>query len=637
MFSPDIKVKVQNFGRFLSNMVMPNIGAFIAWGIITALFIPTGWLPNETLAKLVGPMITYLLPLLIGYTGGRLVGGDRGGVVGAITTMGVIVGADMPMFLGAMIAGPLGGWAIKHFDRWVDGKIKSGFEMLVNNFSAGIIGMLLAILAFLGIGPLVEVLSKLLAAGVHVMVTNNLLPLASIFVEPAKILFLNNAINHGIFSPLGIQQATEAGKSVFFLIEANPGPGMGVLMAYMFFGRGSAKQSAGGAAIIHFLGGIHEIYFPYVLMNPRLLLAVILGGMTGVFTLTMLNGGLVSPASPGSILAVLAMTPKGAYFANIAAVLAAFAVSFVVSAFLLKTSKVKEDDDLEAATRRVQEMKSQSKGGAAAQAAVDGDLSTVRKIIVACDAGMGSSAMGAGVLRKKVADAGLKNISVTNSAINSLPDDVDLVITHRDLTERAMRHAPQAQHISLTNFLDSKLYGDLVERLLAVNTAAAAAPQSGAHAAAEAGEPGLFKLSESNVFLNLQASDKEQAIRFAGEQLVKGGYVEPEYVPAMLEREKLTSTYLGESIAVPHGTIEAKDRVLRTGVVFCQYPQGVRFGDEEDEVARLVIGIAARNNEHIQVITSLTNALDDESVIERLANTTSVQEVLDLLGGKKAG
>ncbi|MFA9208333.1 MAG: PTS transporter subunit EIIC, partial [Yersinia sp. (in: enterobacteria)] len=231
MFSPDAKVRIQNFGRFLSNMVMPNIGAFIAWGIITALFIPTGWLPNETLAKLVGPMITYLLPLLIGFTGGRLVGGDRGGVVGAITTMGVIVGADMPMFLGAMIVGPLGGWAIKHFDRWVEGKIKSGFEMLVNNFSAGIIGMLLAILAFMAIGPFVEVLSKALAAGVHIMVQLNLLPLTSIFVERAKILFLNNAINHGIFSPLGIQQATETGKSIFFLIEANPGPGMGVLMA----------------------------------------------------------------------------------------------------------------------------------------------------------------------------------------------------------------------------------------------------------------------------------------------------------------------------------------------------------------------------------------------------------------------
>ncbi len=631
--SSDIKIKVQSFGRFLSNMVMPNIGAFIAWGIITALFIPTGWLPNETLAKLVGPMITYLLPLLIGYTGGKLVGGERGGVVGAITTMGVIVGADMPMFLGSMIAGPLGGWAIKKFDVWVDGKIKSGFEMLVNNFSAGIIGMILAILAFLGIGPAVEVLSKILAAGVNFMVAHDMLPLASIFVEPAKILFLNNAINHGIFSPLGIQQSHEVGKSIFFLIEANPGPGMGILLAYMFFGRGSAKQSAGGAAIIHFLGGIHEIYFPYVLMNPRLIIAVILGGMTGVFTLNVLDGGLVSPASPGSILAVLAMTPKGAYFANIAAIVAAMAVSFVVAAVLLKTSKVKEEDDIEAATRRMQDMKAASKGAAGDTTS---DLSHVRKIIVACDAGMGSSAMGAGVLRKKVQDAGLSNISVTNSAINNLPGDVDLVITHRDLTERAMRQAPQAQHISLTNFLDSGLYNDLTERLVNAQRHTENEEKVRTRLKDSFDEPddNLFRLSAENVFLGRHASHKEEAIRFAGEQLVKGGYVEPEYVDAMLERERLTPTYLGESIAVPHGTIEAKDRVLKTGVVFCQYPQGVRFGEDEDDVARLVIGIAARNNEHIQVITSLTNALDDETVIERLANTTSVDEVLALLGNK---
>ncbi|MDU7649086.1 MAG: PTS transporter subunit EIIC [Klebsiella michiganensis] len=536
-------------------MVMPNIGAFIAWGIITALFIPTGWLPNETLAKLVGPMITYLLPLLIGYTGGKLVGGERGGVVGAITTMGVIVGADMPMFLGSMIAGPLGGWAIKKFDVWVDGKIKSGFEMLVNNFSAGIIGMILAILAFLGIGPAVEVLSKILAAGVNFMVAHEMLPLASIFVEPAKILFLNNAINHGIFSPLGIQQSHELGKSIFFLI--------------------------------------HEIYFPYVLMNPRLILAVILGGMTGVFTLTILNGGLVSPASPGSILAVLAMTPKGAYFANIAAIIAAMAVSFVVAAVLLKTSKVKEEDDIEAATRRMQDMKAQSKGGATPLAAGDvaNDLSHVRKIIVACDAGMGSSAMGAGVLRKKVQDAGLSNISVTNSAINNLPPDVDLVITHRDLTERAMRQVPQAQHISLTNFLDSGLYTSLTERLVSAqrHTDNEEKVRDSLKDSFDASDTNLFKLGAENIFLGRKAATKEEAILFAGEQLVKGGYVEPEYVQAMLD------------------------------------------GEEEDEVARLVIGIAARNNEHIQVITSLTNALDDESVIERLAKTTSVEEVLTLL------
>ncbi|MFZ4832317.1 PTS mannitol transporter subunit IICBA [Rouxiella sp. Mn2063] len=640
MFSPDVKIKVQSFGRFLSNMVMPNIGAFIAWGIITALFIPTGWIPNATLAKLVAPMITYLLPLLIGFTGGRLVGGDRGGVVGAITTMGVIAGADMPMFLGSMIAGPLGGWCIKRFDRWVDGKIKSGFEMLVNNFSAGIIGMLLAVLAFMAIGPLVESLSKVLEAGVQIMVSHDLLPLTSIFVEPAKILFLNNAINHGIFSPLGIQQATQAGKSIFFLIEANPGPGLGVLVAYMIFGRGSAKQSAGGAAIIHFLGGIHEIYFPYVLMNPRLLLAVILGGMTGVFTLTVLHGGLVSPASPGSIIAVLAMTPKGAYFANIAAVIAAFVVSFVVSCVLLKSTKAKDGDDLEDAARRVQEMKAESKGGKPAAAGVAGDLSTVRKIIVACDAGMGSSAMGAGVLRKKVQDAGLSNISVTNMAINNLPDDVDLVITHRDLTERAMRQVPHAQHISLTNFLDSGLYNDLTARLVDVNKAAAPkAPVAAVQAVAnesvapEVESDNLFQMSKDNILLGLQAADKTAAIRFAGEQLVKGGYVEPEYVAAMLEREQLTSTYLGESIAVPHGTIAAKDRVLKTGIVFCQYPAGIQWGDDEDDVARLVIGIAARNNEHISVITKLTNALDEDGVIDRLATATNVEDVLKIIRG----
>ena len=657
MLSPDIKVKVQNFGRFLSNMVMPNIGAFIAWGLITALFIPTGWLPNETLAKLVGPMITYLLPLLIGYTGGRLIGGERGGVVGAITTMGVIVGADMPMFMGAMIAGPLGGWAIKRFDRWIDGKIKSGFEMLVNNFSAGIIGMLLAMLAFMAIGPMVEVLSKVLASGVNVMVQNNLLPLTSVFVEPAKILFLNNAINHGIFSPLGIQQATETGKSIFFLIEANPGPGLGILLAYMFVGKGSAKQSAGGAAIIHFFGGIHEIYFPYVLMNPRLILAVILGGMTGVFTLTLFNAGLVSPASPGSIFAVLLMTPKASLIGVALSIIASTLVSFLTASMLLKRVRVgdEESNGLSEATRRMQALKQQSKSGGktsgeqplpAPALDLSKDLQHVRKIIVACDAGMGSSALGAGVLRKKVKDAGLTHISVSNCAINSLPDDVDLVITHQDLTERAMRHAPQAMHISLSNFLDSGLYTDLTTRLLAAKMPPAAndnrlinqtiiAANDETFAGTERDE-NLFKLSADNIFLNLTADNKAQAIRFAGEMLVSGGYVEPDYIDAMLAREALTTTYLGESIAVPHGTVEAKDRVLRTGIVICQYPQGVQFGDEPDDVARLVIGITARNNEHVQVIARLANALDDKDVIERLTQTSSVQEILQILSGEQA-
>ncbi|MEQ5284450.1 MULTISPECIES: PTS mannitol transporter subunit IICBA [Providencia] len=648
MVTSNIKLKVQNFGRFLSNMVMPNIGAFIAWGLITALFIPTGWWPNETLAQLVGPMITYLLPLLIGYTGGRLVGGERGGIVGAITTMGVIVGADMPMFMGAMIAGPLGGYAIKRFDLWIEGKVKTGFEMLVNNFSSGIIGMLLAILAYLAIGPLVAGLSKILAAGVNVMVENNLLPLTSIFVEPAKILFLNNAINHGIFSPLGIQQASETGSSIFFLIEANPGPGLGVLLAYMFFGKGNAKQSAPGAAIIHFFGGIHEIYFPYVLMNPRLILAVILGGMTGVFVMNLFHAGLVSPASPGSIFAVLLMTPKSSLIGVILSVTSATAVSFIVSVLLLKRTRIGDDDELESATKKMRNMKTQSKSSATSSTNKDTsiNLAQVRNIIVACDAGMGSSAMGAGVLAKKVRDAGLIDITVTNMAINDLPDNVDIVITHRDLTQRAQSFAPNAMHISLTNFLDSQTYNNLVTNLIAKKNPKAAndgrlIKQTIIAANDESYEienydDAIFTLSAKHIHLNLSAQNKTQAIQFAGQKLVEGGYVEPDYIEAMLAREKLTPTYLGESIAVPHGTIEAKDRVLKTGIVICQYPEGVQFGEEPDEIARLVIGIAAQNNEHIEVITRITSALDEDGVIERLCETQDVQEVLEILASQSA-
>ena len=623
MTTSNIKLKVQNFGRFLSNMVMPNIGAFIAWGFITAIFIPTGWYPNENVAKLITPMITYLLPLLIGYSGGKLVHGERGGVVGAITTMGVVVGASIPMFLGAMIVGPLGGWMIKQFDKAVDGKIKSGFEMLVNNFSAGIIGMLLALLSFFAIGPSVVVASSVLASGVDFMVQHNLLPLTSIIVEPAKILFLNNAINHGIFSPLGIQQAAEHAQSIFFLIEANPGPGLGLLLAYMFFGKGAAKGSASGAAIIHFFGGIHEIYFPYVLMNPRLIIAMILGGMTGVFTLTLFDSGLSSPASPGSIIAILAVTPKASMLGVSISVIAAATVSFLVSVVLLKTTK-NADKSFEDAQSDVIAMKDESKG----LKTETFNLGNVTKIVVACDAGMGSSAMGAGVLRKKVQDANL-DINVINLAINNLTSDADIVITHKDLTQRAKQYAPNAHHISLTNFLDSDLYSQLVNELVAAQ-GVSNTNHSNIATSTDSNQP-LFKLTEKDIFLGLTAQNKEEAIRFAGQKLVDNGYVKPVYIEAMLERERLTSTYLGESIAVPHGTIEAKESVINTGIVFCQYPAGVEFGEEADDKAKIVIGIAARNNEHLDVIAKLTNALDDPNIIAKLSSTTHFDEVLAIL------
>ncbi|MFR3675247.1 MAG: PTS mannitol transporter subunit IICB [[Clostridium] innocuum] len=452
-----MKENVQRFGRFLSGMVMPNIAVFIAWGFITALFIPTGWMPNETLAQMVAPMQRFLLPTLIAYTGGKMVYDVRGGVVGAAAAIGILAGTEDPMFIGAMIAGPLGGWLMKKVDGLFAGKIPAGFEMLVNNFSAGILGALLAVFGCLAIEPLCVGIKDVLVICVDFLVKRSLLPLTSLFVEPAKILFLNNAINHGVFTPLGMDQVAEAGKSIFFLIEANPGPGLGLLLAYSFFGKGAARSSAPSAVIIHFLGGIHEIYFPYVLMNPLTVLAVMAGGMSGVFINSIFNSGLVSAASPGSIIAILGMCAKDSYIGVILSVIVAAAVSFVIAAFILKFSNKNTDDNaLEEASAAVSSMKSEAKGAKPA--------GTVSKIVFACDAGMGSSAMGATTLTKKLNAAGMK-VTVEHFALDDVPKDTQVIVTHKSLVERAETRCPNALIFPITNFMGGKEYGEIVAQL----------------------------------------------------------------------------------------------------------------------------------------------------------------------------
>ena len=469
-----LKVRVQKLGTTLSNMVMPNIGAFIAWGILATLFIETGWFPNPTLSVMVSPILTYLLPLLIGYTAGFNVYGQRGAVVGAMATFGAIVGSSVTMFIGAMIMGPLGAWCIKKFDEKFQEKIRPGFEMLLNNFSAGIIGFILIILAFLAVGPVVSSLTAAIGVGVQAIINAKMLPLANILIEPAKVLFLNNALNHGIFTPLGTEQVAEAGKSILFLLESNPGPGLGILLAYSFFGKGSAKSSAPGAVIIEFLGGIHEIYFPYVMMKPLLFLAAIVGGVVGTFTFQLLGAGLSAAASPGSIIAILAMTPRGGYLPVIAGVAAAAVASFLVASVILKADR-SESDSLESAQAASQAAKAASKGQEVAPSQEELMISTdaVQQIIFACDAGMGSSAMGASILREKVKKAGL-DIPVTNKAISNLTDTPNtLIVTQEELAERAAQKTPSAIHVSVDNFLATPKYDEIVTRLSGASEAPA--------------------------------------------------------------------------------------------------------------------------------------------------------------------
>ncbi|MBQ5700796.1 MAG: PTS mannitol transporter subunit IICBA [Alistipes sp.] len=606
--------KIQNFGRALSAMVMPNIGAFIAWGLITALFIPTGWCPNEHLAKLVSPMLTYLLPLLIGYTAGHNVAGVRGGVIGAIATAGVIVGTDVPMFIGAMMMGPLAAWVIKKFDKAVEGKIRAGFEMLVNNFSLGIIGMLMAIIGYLTIGGAISWITELFESGVVYLKDHNMLPLVSIFIEPAKVMFLNNAINHGILTPLGSVQVQEFGESIIFFLESNPGPGFGLLMAYWLFGKGAAKSSAPGAVLIQFIGGIHEIYYPYVLSRPILILPMILGASSSILFMTVAHAGLIGPISPGSIVSVIIMSASGKLFINVAAVLIAAVVTFLTSALILRRS-AKEDDTLPENKFKPKYKVDAEKAAAAA---------SIKHIVFACDAGMGSSALGATRFRKRIESLGL-GLKVDNYSVNSIPDDADIVVCQEGLASRAKGNAPKVRIVAIKNFLEDPaldaLYAELAARK---DVMAVVAPTESEEAANS--DSGILTLSSIKV--GAKAADKWEAIGESGALLVKGGYVKMDYVDAMMEREKVATTYLGMGIAIPHGTQNAKREVIRTGISVVQYPDGVDFDGEK---AYLVIGIAGVGDEHLELLARVSEALDDEEVLNKLKTTTDPTDIYEVL------
>ena len=622
-----MKNALQKFGKFLSAMVMPNIGAFIAWGFITALFIPAGWLPNEKLAAIQPYMLFYLLPVLIAYTGGKMVGGARGGVIGAIAVMGAVAGVGgtdgQPMLMGAMIMGPLAGWVIKKFDQFMEDKMPAGFEMLINNFSVGILGMLLAIFGSYIMSPLMTGIMNVLTAGVNALVNAHLLPLAAIFIEPAKVLFLNNAINHGIFTPIGATQVEAAGKSIMYMLEANPGPGLGVLLAYMFFAKDeTTKQSAPGAIIIHFLGGIHEIYFPYVLMNPIVIIAPIVGNIVAIAFYSIFNVGLVGPSSPGSIIAFLSVAPRDQIILVLAGVLIAAAVSFLVASPIIRFTD--KGGSLEDAQADMSAMKAEAKGQKTVSAGTVKNPGDIKMIIFACDAGMGSSAMGATKFRNRI-KAIRPDITVKNTSVDNIPAACDIAVVQTILADRARKSCPGAQIVEIGNFLADPALDNLFMQISTGDTMVTAAPEK-EDIVEKVTKPDVF--TKEGILLNQKAATKEEAIRQAGQLLVDRGCVDPSYIDAMLEREKIVTTYMGMGLAIPHGTTQAKGTVKKTGIVFVQYPDGVPFGDEK---AQLVFGIAGIGDEHLDMLAKVANALDDEEVIEKMKTTNDINWILKQL------
>ncbi len=612
----------QKFGKFLSGMVMPNIGAFIAWGFITALFIPDGWIPNEGLASIPPPILTYLLPILIAAQGGRMVGGDRGRVMGAIAIVGCIAGSDNTMLMAAMAIGPLAGLVIKKFDEAMDGHMPAGFEMLINNFSVGIFGMIMAIIGYYVIGPVMGIILSILTAGVEILMSMSLLPLVAVFIEPAKVLFLNNAINHGIFTPIGTTQALETGKSIMYMLEANPGPGLGVLLAYWMFSKDKmTRDSAPGAIIIHFFGGIHEIYFPYVLMNPMVIIAPIVGNVCAIFFYSITGCGLVGASSPGSIIAFMSMSPRPQMLLTLLGVVIAAGVSFVIASPIIKMSGVKS---LEEAQAQTASMKAESKGQ---NTAAVKDAGKVKKVVFACDAGMGSSAMGATKFRNRV-KASRPDLTVINTSVDNIPADCDIAVVQTTLVDRAKKSAPQAQMVTIGNFLADPALDSLYIQLTTGDQAVAETAGENTDPIVPTTVPNKKIMIAEGIQLNQTPGTKEEAIQAAGELMCKLGYVDETYVDAMQEREKLVTTYMGMGIAIPHGTTQAKGTVKKTGIVLFQYPEGVPFGDEK---ANLVFGIAGIGDEHLDLLAKICEVLEDETVLEEMKTTNDVEWILKQL------
>ncbi len=598
-----IKEQIQKFGKFVGSMIIPNIGVFIAWGFITAIFTSTGWFPNEKIALLVDPVTNYLLPILIGVTGGKVTGGARGGVVAAISTIGVIVGSDMPVILGSIVIGPLSGVLIKRFDKFINEKVPSGFEMLVNNFSLAIIGIILSIVGLFIVGPLMSIITIIMNLGLEFIIRKGLLPLLAIFIEPIKILFLNNAINHGIIDVMAMSQVNEHGKSILYLLEANPGPGLGVILSYLVYSKGNMKQSAPSAAIIQLLGGIHEIYFPYILLNPILLLAAIIGNGCSIIFFQVFNSGLVSTASPGSIFSILMLSHRGNVLINFLGVCLGALISFFISSIILKRKYIKDNEK----RRNKDSMK-----------VSELDIKNIKKIAFVCDVGMGSSAMGATKFRSRIKKFNF-NIDIVNASINNIPDDADIIVTHTGLLSSIKGDFNKSKFIFIENFLEDENLDVLFDELYKINFIK--------DDKEKVKEENNRLLNEENILLGLESESKEEAIIRAGERLLENGYIDYHYIDSMIERENKISTYIGMGIAIPHGTEIGKSAVKKAGVTILQYPNGVEF---QGQMAYIIIAIAAKENEHLEILSKIATALEAPNIIDEIRKIDNTSKMLEI-------
>lgn len=468
-----MKKLLHRFGKFYTKVIINFIGIFIFVGILSVVFGDYGWLPNKDIYAISQFVYKVVIPLMIAYAAGNQAGHcgecvgsehlQAGGAIAVMAVSGMILADGETGILGAMILGPLSGMLWKHVLQPSVKKVKTGLEMLVRNVVAAFAGSIMTLLAFYLIAPAIAVCADMLLLGVNYLIGHKLIWLVSFVIEPAKVLFLNNSINHGILIPIGMQQAEHMGESILFLLEANPGPGLGILTA-LYWEKKEKRKEYAASMFVEFVGGIHEIYFPEVISNMWLLLALISGGAAGNLCFLVLHGATTGVVSPGSIFAVLLVCAQNRVLGVLVGIFVSAAVSATVAILILKWQKKRfkiseKSASPETGSRSETELVVQSES----EDKVEKKM--MQKVGFICNAGVGSSAMGAALFRKKLREMNLIEVEVEAYAADQIPEDLDAVVCQKDLKEMLLPELKAVKVYTVESLLNQSEYMAIIEEM----------------------------------------------------------------------------------------------------------------------------------------------------------------------------
>lgn len=443
-----MKKKIHKIGRFYSSIIMRNMGLFIFTGFLSVLFQEQGWFPGKDIYAISKLVYNIMIPVCISYAGGAKISGQTGGVLAVLAASGMLYGNITSPVLAGMIAAPVGGIVWKHCEKWIRKYAGSSVQMLTKNLLVGALGGILAAGGYYGLSAVLAVIGNTISAGMEFFWTHKLWAGICVFIEPVKVFFLNNVVNHGVLVPLGMQQLQEEGSSVLFLLETNPGPGFGMLAA-LYIAKKSEKGMYATAMAAEFVGGIHEVYFPIVLSNLWLMIPLMISSACAGLWFGAVGAGASGPVSPGSIVTILMMSGKNSFLKVAAGVFISAAVSFGISFLVLKFSeKPLEKQNPEEVIAKKEEKQM-----------------PVHKIGFICDAGVGSSAMGAALFRRKAAKNDIADLEVEAYACDQLPDSLDLIVCQKDFRKMLPPKAESMEIFTVDSLLDQAAHDRLLETI----------------------------------------------------------------------------------------------------------------------------------------------------------------------------